>query len=65
VDDRPRRAWWVGWAMAVTAEAQASRISDLCAFFRAEAGEPGVIVEHGPTTLIFESPSDPRTGRFG
>jgi phosphate transport system ATP-binding protein len=49
---------------------QAARISDLCAFFLAEAGTPGVIVEHGQTSTMFESPSDPRTadyvnGRFG
>ena len=49
---------------------QAARISDQCAFFLAESGQPGVIVEHGPTTRIFELPSDPRTadyvhGRFG
>jgi phosphate transport system ATP-binding protein len=49
---------------------QAARISDQCAFFLAESGQAGVIVEHGPTTRIFELPSDPRTadyvhGRFG
>jgi phosphate transport system ATP-binding protein len=49
---------------------QAARVSDRCAFFLAEQGTPGAIVEHGPTTAIFESPSDPRTsdyvhGRFG
>jgi phosphate transport system ATP-binding protein len=49
---------------------QAARVSDRCAFFLAEHGTPGVIVEHGPTDLMFESPQDPRTndyvnGRFG
>ena len=49
---------------------QAHRVSDQCAFFLAAHGTPGVIVEHGPTTSIFESPQDQRThdyvnGRFG
>ena len=49
---------------------QAARVSDRCAFFLAEHGTPGVIVEHGPTTLMFGEPKDPRTndyvnGRFG
>jgi phosphate transport system ATP-binding protein len=49
---------------------QASRVSQQCAFFLAEAGTPGVIVEHGPTARMFEEPQDPRTfdyvhGRFG
>jgi phosphate transport system ATP-binding protein len=49
---------------------QAARVSDQCAFFLAEQGTPGVIVEHGPTGAMFESPQDPRTfdyvnGRFG
>ena len=49
---------------------QAARVSDRCAFFLAEAGTPGVIVEHGPTTAMFASPRDQRTydyvnGRFG
>ncbi|MFD4372325.1 phosphate ABC transporter ATP-binding protein [Streptomyces sp. NPDC058486] len=49
---------------------QAARVSDSCAFFLAEQGTPGVIVEHGPTERMFGSPSDPRTadyvnGRFG
>jgi phosphate transport system ATP-binding protein len=49
---------------------QAARVSDNCAFFLAAAGTPGRIVEHGPTTALFESPQDPRTydyvnGRFG
>jgi phosphate transport system ATP-binding protein len=49
---------------------QAARVSGQCAFFLAEQGRPGVIVEAGPTARIFGSPSDPRTadyvhGRFG
>ena len=49
---------------------QAARVSDNCAFFLAEMGTPGVIVEQGETSQIFEMPSDPRTndyvnGRFG
>ncbi|WUI04319.1 phosphate ABC transporter ATP-binding protein [Spirillospora sp. NBC_00431] len=49
---------------------QAQRVSDHCAFFLAEENRPGVIVEHGPTDLMFSGPQDPRTldyvhGRFG
>jgi phosphate transport system ATP-binding protein len=49
---------------------QAARVSDTCAFFLASHGTPGVIVEHGPTEAMFNSPQDPRTadyvnGRFG
>ncbi|GIF51166.1 phosphate ABC transporter ATP-binding protein (PhoT family) [Asanoa ferruginea] len=49
---------------------QAARVSDLCAFFLAAHGTPGVIVEHGPTEAMFGSPRDERTndyvnGRFG
>jgi len=49
---------------------QAARVSDQCAFFLAELGTPGYIVEHGPTDAMFGSPQDPRTsdyvhGRFG
>jgi phosphate transport system ATP-binding protein len=49
---------------------QAARVSDQCAFFLAEAGTPGIIVEQGDTTKIFQNPDDPRTqdyvtGRFG
>jgi phosphate transport system ATP-binding protein len=49
---------------------QAARVSSYSAFFLAEAGTPGVIVEHGPTAAVFGSPRDPRTadyvnGRFG
>ncbi|MET9539249.1 hypothetical protein ABZY16_17345 [Streptomyces sp. NPDC006553] len=47
-----------------------ARLSDSCAFFLAEQGTPGVIVEQGPTETVFGSPADPRTadyvnGRFG
>jgi phosphate transport system ATP-binding protein len=49
---------------------QAARVSQQCAFFLAEQGQPGVIVEHGPTEKMFGEPTDPRTadyvnGRFG
>ncbi|MFF2525080.1 phosphate ABC transporter ATP-binding protein [Streptomyces liangshanensis] len=49
---------------------QAARVSDSCAFFLAEQGTPGAIVEHGPTDAMFDHPRDPRTsdyvnGRFG
>jgi phosphate transport system ATP-binding protein len=49
---------------------QAQRVSDQCAFFLAELGSPGYIVEHGPTGVMFDAPQDPRTadyvhGRFG
>ncbi|MDT4921244.1 MAG: phosphate transport system ATP-binding protein [Pseudonocardiales bacterium] len=49
---------------------QAARVSDRCAFFLAENGNPGVIVEHGPTDAVFSAPRDSRTadyvnGRFG
>jgi phosphate transport system ATP-binding protein len=49
---------------------QAARISEQAAFFLAEQGTPGTIVESGATEDIFESPRDPRTadyvhGRFG
>jgi phosphate transport system ATP-binding protein len=49
---------------------QAARISDHCAFFLAEQGTPGRIVEHGTTAAMFGAPADPRTsdyihGRFG
>jgi phosphate transport system ATP-binding protein len=49
---------------------QAQRVSNECAFFLAEQGKPGVIVEYGDTEAIFSDPQDPRTtdyvhGRFG
>jgi phosphate transport system ATP-binding protein len=49
---------------------QAMRVSTTCAFFLAELGTPGYIVEHGPTDAMFGAPQDPRTadyvsGRFG
>jgi phosphate transport system ATP-binding protein len=49
---------------------QAQRVSQQCAFFLAEQGQPGVIVEHGDTGAMFNDPQDPRTsdyvhGRFG
>lgn len=49
---------------------QAARVSQQCAFFLAETGTPGGIVEAGATEQIFVSPRDPRTadyvlGRFG
>lgn len=49
---------------------QAQRISDQTAFFLAEDGEPGHIVEFGSTQQIFNGPIDKRTndyvnGRFG
>ncbi len=49
---------------------QAARVSNQCAFFLAEQGTPGVIVEYGPTSTMFSTPIDPRTndyvnGRFG
>ena len=49
---------------------QAMRVSNVCAFFLAEQGKPGYIVEYGPTDVMFSTPKDPRTadyvaGRFG
>ncbi|MEV7736817.1 phosphate ABC transporter ATP-binding protein [Streptomyces sp. NPDC088921] len=49
---------------------QAARVSDTCAFFLASHGTPGIIVEHGDTDAMFNSPRDDRTsdyvnGRFG
>ena len=49
---------------------QAARVSQECAFFLAEQGTPGGIVEHGPTEAMFGNPQDQRTsdyvnGRFG
>ena len=49
---------------------QAARVSQYCAFFLAENGEPGHVVEDGPTEAMFSNPFDSRTadyvhGRFG
>ncbi|HET6271062.1 MAG TPA: phosphate ABC transporter ATP-binding protein [Arthrobacter sp.] len=49
---------------------QAARVSKQCAFFLAEEGTPGFIVESAPTEKMFGDPVDPRTrdyvnGRFG
>ncbi len=50
---------------------QAQRVSDNCALFLVDGeGQPGHIVEAGPSQLVFSSPKDPRTadyveGRFG
>ncbi|MFD9740388.1 phosphate ABC transporter ATP-binding protein [Umezawaea sp. NPDC059074] len=49
---------------------QAARVSQRCAFFLAEDGDPGHVVEEGPTDAMFGAPTDPRTadyvnGRFG
>ena len=38
---------------------QANRVSDTCAFFLAEDGEPGGIVEVGPTETMFSAPPRP------
>jgi phosphate transport system ATP-binding protein len=50
--------------------AQAARVSDFTAFLLADSGEPGRLVEYGPTPELFSTPNDPRTedyihGRFG
>jgi phosphate transport system ATP-binding protein len=49
---------------------QAARVSQQAAFFLAEQGSPGSIVEQGSTEDLFDRPVDPRTadyvnGRFG
>ena len=50
---------------------QAARVSDYTALFTIEnEGEPGRLVEAGPTDRIFSRPANPRTeayvsGRFG
>src|SRR5207245_2682738 len=50
---------------------EAARVSDTTAFFSiAGAGEPGRLIESGPTSNIFTRPEDSRTedyitGRFG
>jgi phosphate transport system ATP-binding protein len=35
---------------------QAARVSDRCAFFLAEDGAPGAIVEQGATSQVFDGP---------
>ena len=49
---------------------QAARVSDDCAFLLMGEDRAGELIEFGPTTKIFNDPSDPRTldyiqGRFG
>jgi phosphate transport system ATP-binding protein len=49
---------------------QAQRVADKTAFFLAEEGEPGRVVEFGSTEQVFRNPTDPRTndyvnGHFG
>jgi phosphate transport system ATP-binding protein len=49
---------------------QAARVSQQAAFFLAESGAPGGIIESGSTETIFGHPIDPRTadyvnGKFG
>ena len=49
---------------------QALRVSDYTAFFLAEDGNPGRVVEAGPTQQVFKSSKDKRThdyvnGLFG
>jgi phosphate transport system ATP-binding protein len=49
---------------------QAQRVSQQCAFFNVNEGEPGKIIEIGSTEMIFSNPTDQRTadyvnGRFG
>jgi phosphate transport system ATP-binding protein len=49
---------------------QAARISDRCAFLLMAEDRAGELIEIGPTSQIFESPTDQRTadyvnGRFG
>ena len=43
---------------------QAARVSDYTAFFLAELGEPGRMIEHGETKQIFSNPQDNRTERY-
>ncbi len=43
---------------------QAGRVSDYTAFFLAELGEPGRMVEYGETKQIFSNPRDNRTERY-
>ena len=49
---------------------QAVRVADNTAFFLSDDGNPGHVIEQGPTTEIFGNPQDQRTldyvnGRFG
>jgi phosphate transport system ATP-binding protein len=49
---------------------QAARVSNYTAFFLAQYGEPGRVIEHARTTEIFSRPKDSRTesyitGKFG
>jgi phosphate transport system ATP-binding protein len=49
---------------------QAQRVADQTAFFLSEDGNPGHVVEFGPTDDVFNKPVDPRTndyvnGHFG
>ena len=50
---------------------QAARVSETTAFFNlAGAGQPGRLIEYGPTAKIFSNPDNPATeayisGRFG
>ncbi|WP_315097420.1 phosphate ABC transporter ATP-binding protein [uncultured Cellulomonas sp.] len=43
---------------------QAARVSQQCAFFLASQGTPGVIIEHGDTQAMFQSPLDERTAAY-
>lgn len=43
---------------------QAARVSDYTAFFLAEQGEPGRMIEYGETKRIFSNPHDNRTERY-
>jgi phosphate transport system ATP-binding protein len=43
---------------------QAQRVSHTCAFFLAEEGQPGRVIEFGETDTMFGNPSDPRTGDY-
>jgi phosphate transport system ATP-binding protein len=43
---------------------QAARVSQHCAFFLAEQGTPGRIVEAGPTETIFGNPTNSRTDDY-
>jgi phosphate transport system ATP-binding protein len=49
---------------------QAARVSDMAAFFLADADRAGMLVEYGKTSQLFTNPKDKRTedyitGRFG